>query len=193
MTRLTRAGRSFAASWRSSWRGSSYAGSTSRNDAAFNEDARVQLNNLKLQQAIVGLNMRQAFVNNDEGALGGKFRDLRNRKDANYSQQEAKAIIDNNAAEDNAAAMKLAQRLVQQQDAAVANAAAIRAAIPEQGRVLTFKRAVVVDQWADLRIGLEASNAAGASWGMKALIFGGTLALFIVLGLIGRTSKPSAA
>src|ERR1017187_3828063 len=29
----------------------------SRNDAAFNEDARVQLNNLKLQQALVGLNV----------------------------------------------------------------------------------------------------------------------------------------
>jgi len=165
----------------------------SRNDAAFNEDARVQLNNLKLQQAIVGLNMRQAFVNNDEGALGGKFRDLRNRKDANYSQQEAKAILDNNAAEDNAAAMRLAQRLVQQQDAAVGNAAAIRAAIPEQGRVLTFKRAVVVDQWADLRIGLEASTAAGASWGVKALILAGTLALFVVLGLIGRVSQAPTA
>jgi hypothetical protein len=31
-------------------------------DAAFNEDARVQLNNLKLQQALVGLNVRQSTV-----------------------------------------------------------------------------------------------------------------------------------
>src|SRR6185369_156826 len=34
----------------------------SRNDAAFNEDARVQLNNLKVQQALVGLNARQNAV-----------------------------------------------------------------------------------------------------------------------------------
>ncbi len=32
----------------------------SANDLAFNEDARVQLNNLKLQQALVGLNVRRA-------------------------------------------------------------------------------------------------------------------------------------
>jgi hypothetical protein len=132
-------------------------------------------------------------VNNDEGALGGKLRDLRNRKDVNYTQQDAKAILDNNGAEDNAAAMRLAQRLVQQQDAAVVNAAAIRAAIPEQGRVLTFSRRVVVDQWADLRIGLEASTAAGASWGMKGLILGVTLALFIGFGLMGKSFRSSAA
>ncbi len=32
----------------------------STHDAAFNEDARVQLHNIKLQQALVGLNVRQA-------------------------------------------------------------------------------------------------------------------------------------
>ena len=34
----------------------------STHDAAFNEDARVQLHNVKIQQAIVGLNLRQAAV-----------------------------------------------------------------------------------------------------------------------------------
>ena len=34
----------------------------SAGDAAFNEDARVQLHNIKLQQALVGLNVRQAAV-----------------------------------------------------------------------------------------------------------------------------------
>ena len=63
----------------------------SRNDAAFNEDARVELNNLKVQQALVGLNARQSAVNGDNAALGGKFRDLRNRKDNNYTQQDAQA------------------------------------------------------------------------------------------------------
>jgi len=58
--------------------------------------------------------------------------------------------------------------------------------------VLTFRRAVVVDQWADLRIGLEASTAAGASWGMKALVLGGTLVILAALGWIARASQPSA-
>jgi hypothetical protein len=42
----------------------------STHDDAFNEDARVQLHNLKLQQALVGLNVRQAAVAGDAGALG---------------------------------------------------------------------------------------------------------------------------
>ena len=82
----------------------------------------------------------------NSGGLSGK-------KDVNYTQQDAKEIIDRNSADDNAAYMRLAERLIQQQDAAVSSASALRANIPEQGRVLTFKRAVVVDKQADLRIG----------------------------------------
>ncbi|PYJ01824.1 MAG: hypothetical protein DME25_17410, partial [Verrucomicrobia bacterium] len=117
----------------------------SAHDAAFNEDARVQLHNIKLQQALVGLNVRQSAASGDSGALGGKLRDLRDRKELSYTQQDAKDIIDRNPADDNAAFMRLAERLIQQQDAAVTSPAAIRASIPEQGRVLTFKRAVLVD------------------------------------------------
>lgn len=163
----------------------------SQGDDAFNEDARVQLNNLKLQQALVGLNVRQAAVAGDDAALGGKLRDLRTRKDVNYTQQDAKAIIDRNTADDNAAFMRLAQRLIQQQDAAVGNPAAIRAAIPEAGRLLTFKRAVVVDTWADLRIGLEAAAVKAASWGVRVSILGVTLVLLTGLALLARIFRRS--
>src|SRR5207244_2782774 len=37
----------------------------SAHDAAFNEDARVQLHNIKLQEALVGLNVRQAAALGD--------------------------------------------------------------------------------------------------------------------------------
>ncbi len=142
----------------------------SASDEAFNEDARVQLNNLKLQQALMGLNVRQASVAGENGGVGGKLHELRNNKDANYTQQDAKQIIDNNSADENAALMKLADRLIQQQDAAVANPAVIRANIPEQGRLLTFKRAVVVDTWADLNLVLHARTANGVSWGIRAAV-----------------------
>src|SRR6201999_2159159 len=66
----------------------------SQGDNAFNEDSRVQLNNLKIQQALVGLNLRQAAAAGDTSALGGKLRDLRNRKQVAYSQQDAKDIIE---------------------------------------------------------------------------------------------------
>jgi hypothetical protein len=158
----------------------------SQGDDAFNEDARVQLNNLKLQQALVGLNVRQAAVTGDDTAPAGKLRDLRGRKEVAYTQQDAKAIIDRNSAEENAVFMRLAQRLIQQQDAAVSSAAAIRAAIPEQGRMLTFKRAVMVDYPADLRIGLEASAAKAASWGMRILIL---VVTAVVLGAFGSLAS----
>ena len=124
----------------------------SSHDAAFNEDARVQLHNIKLQQALIGLNVRQAATAGDAAALGAKFRARHGGKEVNYTQQDAKAIIDRNTADDNAAFMRLAERLIQQQDAAVSAPAALRVSLPQQGRVLTFKRAVAVDPGADLNL-----------------------------------------
>jgi hypothetical protein len=164
----------------------------SGHDAAFNEDARVQLHNIKLQQALVGLNVRQAAATGDAGALGSKFRDLPGRKELAYTQQDAKDIIDRNTADENAAYMRLAERLIQQQDAAVNGATAIRATIPEQGRVLTFKRAMLVDQWADLKIGLTATAAKAAPWTVRTLILAATLALLLAFGLAFRSSRREA-
>lgn len=161
----------------------------SAHDEAFNEDARVQLNNLKLQQALVGLNVRQAAVSGGGGAVGGKLNELRNNKEANYTQQDAQRIIDNNSADENAAFMKLAERLIQQQDAAVANAAAIRANIPEQGRLLTFKRAVVVDTWADLGINLQTRAANAVSWNARLLML---VLTGLVLGGFGLFARRLA-
>jgi hypothetical protein len=158
----------------------------STHDSAFNEDARVQLHNLKLQQALVGLNVRQAAAAGETAALGARFRDLRGAKDLNYTQQDAKEIIDRNTADDNAAYMKLAEKLVQQQDAAVTSPSAIRANIPEQGRLLTFARAVAVDREADLRIGLEASPVKAAAWGVRLAILAVTLVVLAGFGWAGQ-------
>jgi hypothetical protein len=152
----------------------------STHDAAFNEDARVQLHNIKLQEALVGLNMRQAALGGGRESLGAKFRDLRNRKEVNYTQQDAKDIIDRNTAEDNAAYLRLAERLVQQQDAILSAPTALRASIPQQGRVLTFERAVVVDPWADLRIEMKASVPSASAWTTRVSILTAT---FFVLAL----------
>jgi hypothetical protein len=158
----------------------------STHDAAFNEDARVQLHNIKLQEALVGLNVRQAAsVAGEAGALSPKLRELRDRKVVNYSQQDAKDIIERNTSDENAAFMKLAERLIQQQDAAASVPAALHASIPDQGRVLTFTRAVLVDPWASLRIDLRAGAVLAANSGLRAAIMGATfllLALVIWLG-----------
>lgn len=160
----------------------------SQGDSAFNEDARVQLHNLKLQQALVGLNVRQAEVLGNSALLGGRFRDLRGGKDLNYTQRDAKQVIDANTADENAAYMRLGEKLIQQQDAAVATPAAIRANIPEQGRLLTFTRAVMVDFPADLKIGLGATATNATSWFVRFLILAAT---FVVLGSFGWLARSS--
>ncbi len=154
----------------------------SQHDNAFNEDARVQLHNLKLQQALVGLNVRNNTLTGAPDPLAGKLRGTGGgavSKDANYTQQDAKDQMGRNTADDNAAFMRLAERLIQQQDAAISNPAAIQATIPEQGRQLTFSRSVAVDNWADLQIGLEARAEKSAGWFRRLLILAVTA---LVLG-----------
>ncbi len=157
----------------------------SQHDNAFNEDARVQLHNVKLQQALIGLNVRQSNVAGEGDALTGKLRAGRGGKEANYTQQDAKQILDRNTADENAAFTKLAERLIQQQDAAVSSPAVIQASIPEQGRMLTFSRAVAVDNWADLQIGLKAKSAVPAPWLVRLAILAATV---LVLGIFLRSA-----
>jgi hypothetical protein len=153
----------------------------STHDSAFNEDARVQLHNLKLQQALVGLNVRQSAAAGEAAPAPGNLKELRNRKDLAYTQQEAKQIIDANTADDNAALMRLAERIIQQQDAAVTAPAAIRAAIPQQGRLLSFRRTVQVDTFADLNISLHATAQRAAGLGFRVMALGAFFLGFILL------------
>jgi hypothetical protein len=164
----------------------------SQHDQAFNEDARVQLHNVKMQQALIGLNVRQS-ANAPAAGVAAKVREVRQRRDGNYSQDEAKQIFDNNTADDNNALTRLATKLIQQQEAAVAAPAAIRAAVPEQGRVLTFKRAVQVDTWADLQIDLKTKVARTAPLGTRFAVLIG-LAACVALALWAvRRSRSAVA
>ena len=148
----------------------------------------MQLHNLKLQQALVGLNVRQAATAGEPAAFAGRFlRIWRPQGGLNYTQQDAKAIIDRNSAEDNAAYHAPRGKVDPATGRRRDQPAAIRANIPEQGRVLTFKRAVVVDTWADLHIGLEARSAQPATWRVRLVIL---LALVLALGLLGGAARP---
>jgi hypothetical protein len=162
----------------------------STHDQAFNEDARVQLHNLKLQQALVGLNVRQSAAAGEAAPAPGNLKELRARKDLAYTQQEAKQIIDANTADDNAALMRLAERLIQQQDAAVTAPAAIRAAIPQQGRMLSFRRTVQVDTFADLNISLHATAERAAGSTFRALTLGALFLAFVLLAWTANRLKP---
>jgi hypothetical protein len=159
--------------------------SLSTHDAAFNEDARVQLHNIKLQQALIGLNVRQNG-GAATGAIGGKIRDWDNRKEISYTQQDAKQILEAGSTDDNETFTRLAERLIQQQDAVGSHVTALRANLPQQGHVLTFKRALVVNTGADLNINLQASPAATASAATRTVILFGTL---VLLALLSRGAR----
>ena len=159
----------------------------SQHDQAFNEDARVQLHNLKLQQSLVGLNVRNNINVSGNDALGGKLR--AGGKEPNYTQQDAKQLLDNNSADENAAFTRLAERLIQQQDAAVSSPAVIQANIPEQGRLLTFSRSVAVDTQADLQIGLQAKTIGTVSWFTRFMTLAITAMLMAIAGFSMRSFR----
>ena len=159
----------------------------SQHDQAFNEDARVQLNNLKVQQAQVGLNVRQARVAGGSGALESAPRELRENRAANYTPSEAQQLFDRNTAEENAVQKRLAERLVQQQEAATAKPAAIRATLPEQGRRITFTRPLEIDPWSELRLGVEAVAAGGvSSWAKLGLLVGLFAAAAVLVAVVRK-------
>jgi tetratricopeptide (TPR) repeat protein len=161
----------------------------SQNDVAFNEDARVQLNNLRVQQALMGLNFGQAELAGAENQAAEKLRELKQRKGAAYTQEEAQQVFAGNRAEDNANFTRLAERIIEQQDAAVSAPAAIRATIPEQGRLLTFRRSVEVNKWADMQITLRATAARTISWMAKVGVLAAAFGVFGLVFLISRAVK----
>jgi len=168
----------------------------SQHDDAFNEDARVQLHNLKMQQALVGLNYRRNRVFQDEvGAASGDTNAALNILQANqpafYTQQQVQQALGGNSVEVNGALMALAEELIEQQDAAQVAPETIRATLPEQGHQLIFTRSLLVDPWAELTLDLETSTMGGGGWagrfGMLVLLFAG-VAAFMLLMRRGRAS-----
>lgn len=158
----------------------------SQHDSAFNEDARVQLQKLKMQQAVVGLNFRRAQnrvqVEAEPQAQAQQKAALQilSGKQARYTQEQVREALRDNKAEENTLLMRLAENLVEQQEAAQALPETVRAAVPRQGMLYTFTRSLQVDTWADLSIDLrtETSETGGQSrlW-LLALFFTGSLAL----------------
>jgi hypothetical protein len=164
-------------------------------DAALNEDARVQLHNLKTQQALLGLNQRRLDAFEQQGGMGGKsaktpFDHWEPGQAPDYTQQQAQEALEQNPAEDNTALMKLAERVVSQQDAGTASPDAIRAALPMQGRQLIFKGSLQVNEWADMQIKLD-TRTERQSWSAAHVItlFAALACLGIFLALSPRIKK----
>ena len=136
-------------------------------DAASNEDARVQLENLQTQQAIVGLNTRRQrfYLDNnrsDVANMGDKqIRDaaasnpILQQDQLNFRPQQLSQLLQGNTKEDNAILSQIAGRLVQHQRTSQPAPQAIVISLPEEGSVYTFSRSVQVTENAALELDLD--------------------------------------
>ena len=142
-------------------------------DAASNEDARVQLENLQTQQAIVGLNTRRqrlyldnvsndaALADNKQLRQSAAANPVLQQGQLNFRPQQLSQLLQGNTTEDNAILQQIAGRLVQHQRTTEPAPQAITITLPEEGTVYTFNRSVQVSENAplelDLRFGLQRS------------------------------------
>jgi hypothetical protein len=135
-------------------------------DAASNEDARVQLENLQTQQAIVGLNTRRQRLLLDQSAedsaveseqirQGAAANPVLQRGATNYRPDELVQLLQGNTNEDNLALQRIAGRIVRQQRSAEAAPQAMTITLPEEGAVYTFQRALQVAENAPLTLKLS--------------------------------------
>jgi len=135
-------------------------------DAASNEDARVQLENLQTQQAIVGLNTRRqrlyldniddtALADNKQLRQAAADNPILQQDQLNFRPQQLSQLLRGNTTEDNAILQQIAGRLVQHQRTTEPAPQAIIISLPEEGTVYTFGRSVQVAENAPLELDLD--------------------------------------
>jgi hypothetical protein len=170
-------------------------------DAASNEDARVQLENLQRQQAIVGLNTRRQRLYLDNDASNVQIIDNQQLREAaaanpilqrdqlNFRPQQLSQLLSGNTREDNAILRTIAARLVQHQRGSEPAPQGIVISLPEEGSVYTFRRTVQVAEDSPLELDLNFGSPSRVAWWQVILVLA-LLALFAtVLVLIPRRAK----
>ena len=172
-------------------------------DAASNEDARVQLENLQTQQAIVGLNTRRQrlfldhtaddglLAENEQYQLGAAANPVLQEGQLNFRPQELSQLLQGNTNEDNRVLRRLAERLVRQQGSAEPAPQAIRITFPEEGRVYTFGRSVQVAEKAPLDLDLRFERIHRVGSGSVLFVILLLVAFGLAVAWMGQRPVPS--
>ncbi|MCA9217663.1 MAG: hypothetical protein KDB27_31555 [Planctomycetales bacterium] len=166
-------------------------------DAASNEDARVQLENLQRKQAVVGLNTRRQrlYLDNKPSDTGAEDNDqllqaaadnpILQKDQLNFRPQEYSQLLRGNTTEDTAILEQIAGRLVRHQRTTGPAPQAIVISLPEEGNMYTFKRSVQVSENAPLELDLRFDSVqklgAGKSLAVLLILAGLTLAFTIIV------------
>lgn len=171
-------------------------------DAASNEDARVQLENLQTQQAIVGLNTRRqrlvldntiddaGLVESEQMKQGAAANRVLQEGNLKYRPQELSQLLQGNTSEDNATLQRIAGRLVRHQRSTEPAPQAITVTLPEESTVYTFSRTVQVAEDAPLELTLRFASEHRLGF------FRATLALVLLVllaaGIVLATRRRAA-
>jgi hypothetical protein len=147
-------------------------------DEAANEDARVQLRNLKTQQTVLGLNTRRQRMYLDNRVDAARNEQLEQAASLNpfmqgkenFDPRQVDQLLMGNSAEENTALRGIADRLVDQQLAAEPAPRAIDVTLSERGQVLIFTRSLQVDGSAPLQLKLAVARTARPPYGFTALL-----------------------
>jgi hypothetical protein len=170
-------------------------------DAASNEDARVQLENLQTQQAVVGLNTRRQRIlldNSREQPGQGNIAQMEagiagnpilQNGELKFRPQELSQLLQGNTSDDNAALQRMAARLVQHQRATISAPRAISITLPEEGTAYTFHRTVQVSENSPLQLGLSFGRIQEASAGRVFLLL---LLLCLLAGAFAKCRKATS-
>jgi hypothetical protein len=167
-------------------------------DEASNEDARVQLRNLKTQQAVLGLNTRRQRLyldNRADAAPNAPLEQAANlnpfmQGKLNFNPQQVDQLLMGNTVEENTALRGIASRIVDQQLAVEPAPGAIDVTLPQAGEVLTFTRSLQVDGAAPLELTLKVEKLAGAGARSAAWLLA-AVALLAVLARGGGRKLPA--
>ncbi|MEM7473591.1 MAG: hypothetical protein AAF483_01225 [Planctomycetota bacterium] len=173
-------------------------------DAASNEDARVQLENLQTQQAIVGLNTRRqrlflynkrsnAQVEDNEQLLqAAEANPILQMDKLNFRPQELSQLLRGNTSEDNAVLQQIAGRLVRHQRTTEPAPQAIIISIPEEGTAYQFSRSVQVAENAPLELDLGFESEYKMAIWQWLLVAAFVVVVAISLSMIPRGSEEPA-
>lgn len=154
----------------------------SRNDVAFNEDARIQFRNLAQQQAVVGLVQRRdemRFARNihDEQQMKRMQQFHEGRFTADYARRVQQSLPESESSN----LMRLAGKIMDQQQAAEEVSRAIQVVIPTRGKQLRFYRRLHIDPDAELSVVFKTSSGSFMRLVLTAM---GAIALFFVFRAI---------
>jgi hypothetical protein len=157
-------------------------------DEASNEDARVQLRSLKMQQAVVGLNTRRQKLYLDNRADAARNEPLEQAANlnpflhgkTNFQPQQVDQLLMGNTLEENTALRGIATKIVDQQLGADPAPGAIDVTLPERGQVLTFTRSVQVDGGTPLELTLDIGKTARTNPLLSALLLMGVAAIAMI-------------